>query len=42
MGFSSTDWHEITHEVYKNLFKSSAIERAGYIGLKRNLEFLKK
>ena len=41
MGFSSTDWYEITHEVYKNLFKSSAIERAGYVGLKRNLEFLK-
>ena len=32
------DWHALTLEHYKTLFKNSVMERAGYEGLKRNLE----
>lgn len=35
---TSEDWHALTLEHYKTLFKNSAMERAGYEGLKRNLE----
>ena len=31
------DWHSLTPERYKTLFKHSAIERAGYDGLMRNI-----
>lgn len=34
------DWHQLTPERYRQLFKGSAIERAGYEGLKRNMEML--
>ena len=34
------DWHQITPERYSQLFKDSAMERAGYKGLKRNMELL--
>ena len=36
------DWHRLTPERYKELFKNSAIERAGYEGLSRNLNALDK
>ncbi|MFN0276401.1 MAG: tRNA epoxyqueuosine(34) reductase QueG [Chitinophagales bacterium] len=36
------DWVEITEEVYKNLFKNSAVERTKFAGLKRNILFLQK
>ena len=32
------DWHNLTPELYKKLFKNSAVERAGYKGLRRNIE----
>lgn len=32
-----TEWHNLTKEQYKKLFKNSAIERAGYEGLMRNI-----
>lgn len=35
-------WHEITEDVFKQMFKNSALKRAGYAGLKRNLRFTKK
>ncbi len=35
------DWEEITEEVFKVLFKKSAVKRTKYIGLKRNINFLK-
>lgn len=38
----SRQWHEITEEVFKPLFKNSPVKRTGYKGLKRNLDFLKK
>lgn len=34
---SSEEWHNLTPERYKELFKNSAIERAGYEGLMRNV-----
>lgn len=35
---SRDDWHQLTPERYRDLFKQSAIERAGYDGLMRNIE----
>ena len=32
------EWHAMSAERYKTLFKHSAMERAGYEGLKRNIE----
>lgn len=34
------EWYELTPEQYKSLFKHSAMERAGYEGLMRNLKAL--
>jgi epoxyqueuosine reductase len=34
---TSEDWREMSPELYKALFKHSAMERAGYEGLKRNI-----
>ncbi|MEO1436884.1 MAG: tRNA epoxyqueuosine(34) reductase QueG [Bacteroidota bacterium] len=36
------DWHEITEDVFRTIFKHSAVKRTKYAGLKRNLAFLKK
>ncbi len=35
------DWEEITEETFKRVFKNSAVKRTKFLGLKRNLEFLK-
>ena len=35
------DWYEMTEEVFRKLFKKSAVKRTKYKGLKRNLDFLK-
>ena len=34
------DWLEMTEEVFDGLFSKSAVKRAGYAGLKRNIQFL--
>ncbi|MFK7809607.1 MAG: tRNA epoxyqueuosine(34) reductase QueG [Saprospiraceae bacterium] len=36
------DWEEITEEVFKTIFKGSAVKRTKYKGLKGNINFLKK
>jgi epoxyqueuosine reductase len=36
------DWNEITEEVFRKVFKKSAVKRTKFSGLKRNLDFLKK
>lgn len=41
LGMSSSEWEEITEDVFKKLFKGSAVKRAKYSGLKRNIDFLK-
>lgn len=34
------DWEEITEEIFKSKFKDSPLQRAGYKGIKRNLNYL--
>lgn len=41
LGYSKKDWQEITEEVFKKVFKNSAVKRTKLEGLKRNIEFLK-
>ncbi len=38
---TDTEWHEIKLDTFNQLFKHSAVKRTKYLGLKRNLEFLK-
>lgn len=35
------DWEEITEEVFREIFRRSAVKRTKYSGLKRNIDFLK-
>ena len=37
LALTADDWHNLTPERYKELFKHSAMERAGYEGLMRNI-----
>ena len=34
------DWREVTHELFTELFRQSAVKRTGYEGLKRNIRFV--
>jgi epoxyqueuosine reductase len=36
------DWEDMTEEVFERVFTKSALKRAGYNGVKRNISFLKK
>ena len=38
---TTDDWDNLTKEQYRQLFKNSAMERAGYEGLRRNIESVK-
>ncbi|MBW7867401.1 MAG: tRNA epoxyqueuosine(34) reductase QueG [Brumimicrobium sp.] len=38
--FTKAEWKEITEDIYKEIFKDSAVKRAKYEGLKRNIDFL--
>ncbi len=38
---SKDEWYEITEETFNKVFDYSALKRAGYNGLKRNLNFIK-
>ncbi len=40
LGMSHKDWQEITQDVFQKVFKKSAVKRAKFDGLKRNIEFL--
>ena len=42
LNFTTTDWEELTEESFKAIFKNSAIKRTKFIGIKRNLNFLKQ
>lgn len=35
------EWQEITEEVFREIFRKSAVKRTKYAGLKRNIDFLK-
>jgi epoxyqueuosine reductase len=37
---SNSDWRELTHELFSELFKVSAVKRTKLEGLKRNIDFL--
>ena len=37
---SKRDWHEITEDTFRKVFKNSAVKRTKYVGLKRNIDFL--
>ena len=41
LDYSKGDWEELTEEVFKEVFKKSAVKRTKYLGLKRNINFLK-
>jgi epoxyqueuosine reductase len=41
-GMTNADWKEMTEEVFENVFSKSAIKRAGWKGIQRNIEFVKK
>jgi len=36
------DWHELTEEIFKKIFKKSAIKRTKFVGLKRNIDFVRQ
>ena len=36
------DWEEITQEIFKEVFRKSAVKRTKYDGLKRNIKFVKE
>lgn len=38
---NKSDWEEMTHEVFNELFRKSAVKRTKYEGLKRNIKFVK-
>lgn len=42
LGMTKGDWDEITEDVFKKVFKGSAVKRTKFAGLKRNIDFIKK
>jgi len=41
LGMTKGDWGEITEDVFKKVFKGSAVKRTKFNGLKRNIDFIK-
>ena len=42
LSINKNDWIEMTKETFNKVFKNSAIKRAGFDGIKRNIEFIKR
>ena len=40
LNLSNQDWHDLSEEVFNELFKLSAVKRTKFNGLKRNIDFL--
>ena len=40
LNLSKSDWEEITEEVFREIFRKSAVKRTKYKGLRRNISFL--
>ncbi|MCC6252844.1 MAG: tRNA epoxyqueuosine(34) reductase QueG [Bacteroidia bacterium] len=40
LNLTKTEWYELTEDVFKTIFKKSAVKRTKYRGLKRNLNFI--
>ena len=41
LSLTKKDWEDITDDVFKKVFKDSAVKRTKFSGLKRNIDFLK-
>ncbi|WP_420321568.1 tRNA epoxyqueuosine(34) reductase QueG [Flagellimonas sp.] len=41
LSMTKQDWEEITEEVFRQIFKKSAVKRTKFSGLQRNINFLK-
>jgi len=41
LNMTKQDWEEITEEVFRDIFKKSAVKRTKFSGLKRNIDFLR-
>lgn len=41
LSMTKKDWEEITDDVFRKLFKNSAVKRTKFSGVQRNIEFLK-
>lgn len=37
---NKSDWNDLTEEVFREVFRNSAVKRTKYLGLKRNIDFL--
>jgi epoxyqueuosine reductase len=37
---TKNDWKDLTEELYRELFRGSAVKRAKFDGLKRNVQFI--
>ena len=42
LSMTKKDWEEITEDVFKKVFKNSAVKRTKFSGLTRNIQFLKE
>ena len=42
MNMKESDWEKLNQADFESLFKRSAVQRAGFEGLKRNIEFISK
>ena len=40
LNFTTSDWEELTEDLFSEIFRHSAIKRTRYAGLRRNLRFL--
>ena len=38
--WTTSEWKELTEETFKRVFKGSAVKRAKYVGLRKNVDFL--
>ena len=39
--YSKSDWEEITHDTFQQIFKNSALKRTKFEGIKKNIAFIK-
>lgn len=39
---NKSDWEDLTEEVFREIFRKSAVKRTKFKGLKRNIDFIKK
>lgn len=42
LSYSKSEWEEITEDIFREIFKRSAIKRTKFMGFQRNIRFLKK